>query len=228
MANENTVKVIKELLRLNTSNKKLIPDLDKKETNLLLTLKKYCTENSEEFGLLKDRCKHPELFAGLTDSIYFPHLKQFRVYWDNTMKSKGMSSHARSTMMNHKDPKMIDYYGRDMQTEEDNFNFSKFVFKETIVKDYSIFSTIGNSNTKIRGRGEQNKKMLKSQIKDDEYKNIEANLESIIERVSGHIPIRQKSDDFCIMANPTRECIDDGYSNQYLCKYGLCMNRGCS
>jgi len=147
------------------------------------------------------------------DIISVPGVIQFRVYVASDYRERGVDDRTIAYLLGHDSYEMWGYYVRPKHEIQEDIDFSREIVTD-IVKD----------NIKILGpKGEALEKKIDQIIKDGNL-NVETDLNSIIEKVFGQVPIRAKEGGFCIKSNPRRECRHDSKSDEFLCAYGCCPN----
>lgn len=129
------------------------------------------------------------------DIISAPGLAQFRVYVASEYRERGVDDRTIAYLLGHDSYEMWGYYVRPKHEIQEDIDFSKEIVTD-IVKD----------NVKILGtKGDALEKKI-DQIIIDGNLNVETDLNNIIEKVLGQVPIRAKEGGFCIKSNPRREC----------------------
>lgn len=182
----------------------------------------YCENNCKRLNNTSDKpdsrfmvAPRKTIIDGKEKYINIPRIKQFRVYFDSELKRRGFNDFARAKLLGHNDEKMLDYYGRDVTTIEEDVNFSQILVKDfTKDNDLKILGPKGNIYTN-RIRKFLSKKKIKG-IDDIEKVSKELMLE---------MPIRTKLGGCCIKPYSNAECNKNDNTDEYLCSYGLCENQ---
>lgn len=156
-----------------------------------------------------------EVYIGYSDDdiISFPTSHQFRVHLCTFLYHKGVPLMFIQKYMNHLTEEMTDYYVRGKDSSEQDSEFADKVLEVIIGED-----------TKPLGSG-SDALMFKINefIKEGKF-NVVEDLDKIISKVKGRVPIRQKTGGMCIKSAKDRECTVDGQSDAIYCAYGVCPN----
>ena len=147
--------------------------------------------------------------------INIPILKQFRVYFDSELRRRGYNDFSRAKLLGHKDEKMLDYYGRDVVTLEEDINFTTLLIKDFINnKDFKVLGSKGNIYTQRIKKFLQNKTI-----------NGVADINELAKKLIDIMPIRTKLGGCCIKPYSNADCNHDKITDELLCSYGLCENQ---
>ena len=141
---------------------------------------------------------------------------QFRVYFDTELRKRGFNDFQIAKMMGHKDEKMLGYYAREVDSIQEDIEYSK-----------NVVTTILNEDINILGpRGDLYTRNMKNRLESSNI-TIEKSFNDAVDSIISDLPIRQKAGGFCICANRSRSCIvdTDEEINEVLCTYGLCPNQ---
>lgn len=155
------------------------------------------------------------VYSGYSDDdiISFPTSHQFRVHLCTFLYHKGVPLMFIQKYMNHLTEEMTDYYVRGKDSSKQDSEFADKVLDVIIGED-----------TKPLGSG-SDALMFKINefIKEGKF-NIVKDLDKIISKIKGRVPIRQKTGGMCIKSAVDRECTVDGQSDAIYCAYGVCPN----
>lgn len=219
IANEKVVEVISKLKR-HYKGKYLGDDIS--YIALKAFFYRYCEDNC---NILENISSMPvnsfmakpvkKVVNGEIKYINIPRLKQFRVYFDSELKRRGFNDFSRARLLGHHDEKMLDYYGRDVTSIEEDINFSQILIKDFINDDsLSVLGPKGNIYTK-RIRKFLDKKKIKGNY----------SIEELSKELMNEMPIRTKLGGCCIKPYSNAECNKNDNTDEYLCSYGLCENQ---
>lgn len=151
--------------------------------------------------------------AKLGQTISYITITQFRVYVASDYHERGVDDRTISFLFNHKSSRMWGYYVRDAHPVQENIDFSKEIVAE-VVRDH----------TKIIGpKGDAYARKIQDIIQSNKLK-VSEDLDAIVDKVCGEMPIRAKAGGFCMKANPDRDCWYDGVTDEMMCAYGCCPN----
>lgn len=141
---------------------------------------------------------------------------QFRVYFDTELRRRGFNDFQIAKMMGHKDEKMLGYYAREVDSIQEDIEYSKNIVEAVLTEDTNILGPRGSLYTKN----------MKDRL-DNTNITIEDSFKVAVDSIISDLPIRQKAGGFCICANKSRNCIvdTDEEINEVLCTYGLCPNQ---
>ena len=156
-----------------------------------------------------------ECRAGLNegDIICYPTAHQFRVSVCNILLRQGINVEWVREHMNHLNAEMTNHYIRREEQSNKNKEFAKSVLKAVIQEDYRLLG--------------KDKDILMNNINEFIRKNdfnIKKDINVIIEKLAGKIPIRQKGSGYCIKSAFGRKCTHDGFTNNVYCAFGVCPN----
>lgn len=209
---------------------KFYPNTHIQSQNMLKFLKQFCAKYYVKLNLLSDENK--ESFATKTtvkkllersiylpDSldintvIYLPTFIQFRVYLETELCERDVDWRIRAEILNHHDPEMPNYYARPVIDDRENALFAKDILKE-IIQGEKLLGNKANDYTE----------KIKKIIKDNNY-NVARDLDEIIDKASEELPIKRKSNGWCMQSNPGRICLYDEGTDKLLCAVGICPNQ---
>lgn len=193
---------------------------------------RFCIMNYKKLGILNN--EESDMFGSNIDGTYIqkhhkkflksqgikpgdkfsiPTITQFRVYFASELRERGVDDRTVSFLLNHNSEEMWGYYARPKNEIQEDIDFTK-----------EILSNILQDNTKILGaKGDALRNKIDNIIKENNF-NLEIDLDSIIDKVRGEVPIRKKEGGFCMKSNPRRECRHDAETDEFLCAYGCCPN----
>lgn len=146
----------------------------------------------------------------------YPKTYQFRVYFASELKRRGYNDMIVSKMLGHEDEKMWGYYGRPVDTIQEDWEYSKQIVENVRHEDLKIMGAKGNIY----------EKKIKRFLNSNDIK-VEVSEEKIIEEILEKYPIRQKCGGFCIKPNSSRPCEmnNEEESDNILCAYDICPNQ---
>lgn len=150
---------------------------------------------------------------GKKDYIAYPKPHQFRVSVCNWLIRSGRGIDWVREHMNHLDYETTMHYIRRQDSDKKEKEVAKIILKEVVKKEINL---IGRDTEILTSK-------IDEFIKVGNY-NIEKDLEIIIDKLSGKIPIRQKASGYCIKSSFGRKCTHDGYSDDIYCAFGVCPN----
>lgn len=192
--------------------------------NIINELQKLCIEYRQNLNNvnLTDK-EHDKSFyqkvlvrkLNVVDMVSLPRLKQFRVYYSSDLRKQGVSSLTIAQFLGHTASQMIDYYGRDVNPIQENYDFSKEFMKNIIQEQDKLLGPRG--------------KEYEDQIHDI-LSNIENGIkgkyiDDAVKEVLKQMPIRQKNGGVCIKPAIGRPCSFDSKTNDIYCAFGMCPNQ---
>lgn len=187
------------------------PEAELFEGSVLYFSDQYTNEHGKKVNYrLKDMRQSG---AKLGQTISYITITQFRVYVASDYHERGVDDRTISFLFNHKSNGMWGYYVRDAHPVQENIDFSKEIVTE-VVRDH----------TKIIGpKGDAFSRKIQDIIQNNKLK-VSEDLDAIVDKVCGEMPIRAKVGGFCMKANPDRDCWYDGVTDEMMCAYGCCPN----
>lgn len=158
--------------------------------------------------------KYVRKINGVEKTYYLlrPKNHQFRVHVCTSLYEQGVPLIYIQKFMSHLTEQMTAYYVRPKKNNQENYEFSSKVLKDLVTNQAK---PIGND----KGMVEKIQKF----IKENNY-NIETDLDTIVEKLSSHIAVRQKTGGVCIKSSVFRDCSNETASNEFYCAYGVCPN----
>jgi|GEM_PF-6166988 len=150
-------------------------------------------------------------FKGLNgDSVLFrPNTHQFRVTLCNELFMKNVYYDWIRKHMNHLSYDMTQWYLRKEVTDKKVIEFKKKMLEGLVSGDFRL---IGNDARSIENR-------IQEFVKEGKF-NIAQDLEAIILAISPELPIREKSEGFCMKNSYAIECP----TNEFVCAFNYCPN----
>lgn len=147
------------------------------------------------------------------DYLVYPSPHQFRVSVCNWLIRSGKSIDWIREHMNHLDYETTLHYSRRQEKDKKEKEIAATLLKEVIKKDVKL---IGKDSGILVTK-------IDEFIKNNKY-NVSTDLDEIVKKLQGKIPIRQKESGYCIKSSFGRKCTHDGYSQDIYCAFGVCPN----
>lgn len=189
--------------------------------NITYELQKLCTKYCQTLRNvnLSDK-EHEQSFYRKVrtrngDIVSLPRLKQFRVYYSSDLRKQGVSSVTIAQFLGHTASQMIDYYGRDVNPIQENYDFSKEFMKNIIQEQDKLLGP----------RGKEYEDQIHEILSKIENKIQGKYIDDAVEEVLKQMPIRQKNGGVCIKPAIGRPCSFDSETNDIYCAFGMCPNQ---
>ena len=189
--------------------------------NITYELQKLCTKYCQTLRNvnLSDK-EHEQSFYRKVrtrngDIVSLPRLKQFRVYYSSDLRKQGVSSLTIAQFLGHTASQMIDYYGRDVNPIQENYDFSKEFMKNIIQEQDKLLGP----------RGKEYEDQIHEILSKIENKIQGKYIDDAVEEVLKQMPIRQKNGGVCIKPAIGRPCSFDSETNDIYCAFGMCPNQ---
>lgn len=145
-------------------------------------------------------------------TITCPSHIQFRVHCCTELYRQGVPLQYIQRFMGHLSHEMKGYYVRPKDEKQENAEFSNAILKDIV-----------SGNAKLIG-GDKGLQEKINQFIDENGFSVEKDIDTICDRLSEKIPIRQKTGGVCIKSSQLRDCSIDAKTNDFYCAYGVCPN----
>lgn len=147
----------------------------------------------------------------LTDKIYYPTIRQFRVSVCTSLYRQQVPIHYIKKQMNHLSEDMTAYYIRQ---------------KKALEKEYSetVYRAVFQDGSKMLGKnGDAFIQKINEFIAQNNL-NIKDNMEEVIQTVAKKFPLRSKVGGMCIRCGEVIPCASNSSTDVIYCAFGMCQN----
>lgn len=202
----------KKIFRFVARNHKYIDCIDKKRDKVKgFTIVQIKDTFNDKGGFFLPKLLREEFINNKT--IAYPNPHQFRVAVCSRLIERGIHIDWVREHMNHLEREMTVHYIRRQNKSKKEKEFAKSILRSVVKDDIRL---IGKDSDKL---------MIKIDefIKENKF-NVKEDLESIIEELSRKVPIRQKSNGYCIKSAFGRKCSHDIGGSDIFCAFGICPN----
>lgn len=169
-------------------------------------LKVYNTKKNWLLKVDQDGEKHKIM------TLTFPHTQQFRYHVCSELARRGVPIEYIRVFMAHLTVEMTKSHYNPQPKIQEDMEYSKKVLKEIVTDEARPLSGDKGMTQKIREFIEEN------------HYNVEKDLDTIVDKLAGKMPIRRKAGGCCIKSSQLRECSKDAQTNEFYCAYGVCPN----
>lgn len=222
ICNKQTEKVIEEMKKLYAPECTTFGEsLGQSELNN--ELRKTVVEYSERLQCITDEPDHRfngkpvEIKSkGETKYVNIPLIKQFRVYLATELARRGYDAFTIGRLLGHNDPRMLNYYERNV-TEE--------IQEDPIYTSKVLHDIVGNDLQIIGPKGDIYTKRIKKFLNKNGGRV--ATVDEAVNGIAAEMPIRQIPGGLCITESINHPCeMDNGINaDKLFCAYGLCKNQ---
>lgn len=147
----------------------------------------------------------------MTDRVYYPTIRQFRVSVCTSLYRQQIPLHYIKKHMNHLSEDMTEYYIRPTKNIE---------------KEYSetIYRAVFKDGSKMLGKNGDAFVQKINEFIEQNNLNIKDNSKEVIETIAKKFPLRSKVGGMCIRCGEVIPCASNSSTDVIYCAFGMCPN----